>query len=190
MYPKYRRMLSSYNRAQRITTYVPTPQFKKWDNSNPLKTFPLYPSPIVWYSFPAELTTTLTCIAHFLAFLFSIPMYICIPKHYVFWFWKPSSKHKPSCVRKKTLLLFNEGPKSRSAEPSIWEKSGFRFLEVILGKLVDKVICEFEGKTFPTFRTSDGAIVYGQVLNAQQEDGKGLHFLLFSFLGRVSNSRE
>lgn len=88
------------------------------------------------------------------------------------------------------MLLFNEDPKRRSAEPSLWEKSGFRFLEVILGKLVDKVICEFEGKTFPTFGTSDGAIVYVRILDAQQEDGKGLHFLLFSFLGHASNSWE
>lgn len=81
MHPKSRRMFSSCNTLQRITTHVPTPHFRKWDASSSGNTLSLRPSPVVWYSFLAEITTTLTRCS-FSSFSFSVPMYVCIPKHY------------------------------------------------------------------------------------------------------------
>lgn len=132
MHPKSRRMFSSYNTLQRLTTHVPTPHFRKWDASSSGNTLSLRPSPVAWYSFLTEITTTLTRCS-FSSFSFSVPMYVCIPKHCISLFWKP-------------LLLFDEGPKRRKGEPSLWEKFVFKCHEVILAKLVDKATSDSKEK--------------------------------------------
>ena len=47
---------------------MPTPQFKKWDNSSSVEISPLRPPPAAWYSFPLETTTALPCVARFPTF--------------------------------------------------------------------------------------------------------------------------
>lgn len=70
MYAKYRRRFSSWNRVQRrITAHMPSPQFKKWDNSSSVGTSPLRPPPAAWYSFPLEVTTALPVLLVFLLFV-------------------------------------------------------------------------------------------------------------------------